>query len=217
MATARLFNNGETVESGGLRGASVTNWLKRLRAGDAEIPDLIWQRYFVALKAVAKRQLSHRRRVPDDEEDIALSVLDTLIRRTANGRFPDLHDRHDLWCLLLAITQKKIAASARKENRLKRGGAEFDAALGYRDSVIRTSMPIEFLLDTSPTPDYWAAINDQNRHLMNLLRDEQLRQIARAVLGGDTGEEIAVRFDVSLRTIRRKIKLIRSTWAAALS
>jgi DNA-directed RNA polymerase specialized sigma24 family protein len=52
---------------------------------------------------------------------------------------------------------------------------------------------------------------------MGLLRDDQLREIAKCVLSGDTGDEIAANLDVSLRTVRRKIKLIRSTWAAALS
>ena len=56
-----------------------------------------------------------------DEEDVALSVLDSFCRAAQDGRFPDLADREGLWRLLLHKTVHKAIDLARHEKRLRRG------------------------------------------------------------------------------------------------
>src|SRR5688572_16455948 len=102
--------------------SSVTRWLGRLRAGDRDAAQELWQRYFAQLVRLARGRLQGARRRAADEEDVALSALDSFCRGAAQGRFPDLHDRQGLWPLLVAITARKAGKLVRHERRQKRGG-----------------------------------------------------------------------------------------------
>jgi hypothetical protein len=53
---------------------------------------------------------------------------------------------------------------------------------------------------------------DECRHLLEALGDETLRQIALLRMEGHCDGEIASRLDCSLRTVSRKLKLIRDIW-----
>jgi DNA-directed RNA polymerase specialized sigma24 family protein len=50
--------------------------------------------------------------------------------------------------------------------------------------------------------------------LLGRLRDESLREVARLRMGGYTNEEVADRLGCSLRTVARKVELIRRSWLA---
>src|SRR5205823_10863614 len=86
---------------------SVTFWIDRLRAGDARAAEKLWERYFRRLVGLARQKLRHTPRGAADEEDVAVSAFDSFFRGAAAGRFPQLHDRDDLWQLLIAITAHK--------------------------------------------------------------------------------------------------------------
>jgi hypothetical protein len=55
-------------------------------------------------------------------------------------------------------------------------------------------------------------VADQCRSLLGLLRDDSLRQVAQMRMEGYTNEEVASRLRCSLRTVARKIEIIRRTW-----
>ena len=76
---------------------SVTAWLDLLKTGDQEAAQQLWQRYFQSLVRLARSRLQARARAAADEEDVALSAFDTFCEGMAQGRFPDLADRDDLW------------------------------------------------------------------------------------------------------------------------
>lgn len=86
---------------------SVSAWLAQLQAGDRAAAQPLYERYFLRLAALARKKLRGMRRRADDEEDVALSALDSFCRRAEEGRFPRLDDRHDLWRLLFRITECK--------------------------------------------------------------------------------------------------------------
>jgi hypothetical protein len=56
-----------------------------------------------------------------DEEDVALSALDSFFRGARRGRFSDLADREGLWRLLYQITVHKAVDLTRHEKRQVRG------------------------------------------------------------------------------------------------
>src|SRR6266852_4950772 len=99
---------------------SVTNWLVHLKAGDAAAAQALWERYFPRMVALARKRL-HGARLPQDEEDVALSAFDSFCRGAQEGRFPNLADRDDLWRLLLVITARKALDQLERQGRLKRG------------------------------------------------------------------------------------------------
>jgi len=101
---------------------SITVWIHRLQAGDPHAAQQLWERYFRRLVGLARQKLRGIRRGAADEEDVALSALDSFCRAAAQGRFPDLHDRQGLWPLLVAITARKAIKLIQHERRQKRGG-----------------------------------------------------------------------------------------------
>src|SRR5436305_12655413 len=109
---------------------SVTHWLGLLRGGDAAAAQRLWERYFGRLVGLARTRLQGHPRRAADEEDVALSVFRCLCDGAAQGRFPRLDDRDDLWRLLVTLTERKAINLARDERRLKRGGG---AVLGAAD------------------------------------------------------------------------------------
>src|SRR5215468_3649428 len=80
---------------------SVTAWIVQICAGDRDATQKLWQRYFQRLVALARQKLRGAPRGMADEEDVALNALDSFFRGAAQGRFRQLHDRDDLWYLLL--------------------------------------------------------------------------------------------------------------------
>src|SRR4051812_1467421 len=112
-ATA-LKSKGTGARSTGRRGVvavegegSITRWIGPLKAGDEAAAQEFWQRYFATLMGLARERLKGARPGPADEEDVALSALNSFFAGAAAGRFPRLEDRDDLWRVLVTITARK--------------------------------------------------------------------------------------------------------------
>jgi DNA-directed RNA polymerase specialized sigma24 family protein len=71
---------------------------------------------------------------------------------------------------------------------------------------------LDLLLGTAPTPETVLILEEENRRLMGLLRDDQLRRIALSRIEGYTIVEIADELTLSTRSIERKLRLIRNAW-----
>jgi len=102
---------------------TITHWIRHLKAGDPAAAQKLWERYFAKLVGLARKKLllgCAQRRVAD-EEDVALSAFDSFCREAAQGRFPLLTDRNNLWGLLIVITARKAFDLIRHERSLKRG------------------------------------------------------------------------------------------------
>ena len=63
-----------------------------------------------------------------------------------------------------------------------------------------------------PTPEIVASMNEEVEQLLDALTDEQLKLIVQKKLEGYGNREISESLDVGLRTIERKLAIIRSTW-----
>ena len=194
---------------------SVTQWVSDLKAGDrAQAARLLWERYFHRLARLAQARLGTGGGGPADGEDVALSVLDTFVRRAAAGRYPGLGNRDDLWRLLVTITARKAQNRRRNEGRQKRGGGRVvgEAALAGPDTD-----GDDFLarvIGEEPTPEFAALVADEYRRLFGSLADKSLRVVALLKLEGYSNEEIARSLDCGVRTVERKLEVIRKRWTA---
>ena len=193
--------------------ASVTEWIKDLKDGDQTAPDKLWERYFNRLVKVARHKLGSAPRRVSDEEDLAVSVFNVLCQGASDGRFDQLKDRDDLWRLLVAITSKKAVDQVRRQTSQKRGGG---AVRG--DSIVYRADGdgpggFEQFMDEEPTPEFLMLVDEEQGRLLALLRDDTQRQIANYRLQGYNNDEIAEKVGISLRSVERKLKLIRETWA----
>jgi RNA polymerase sigma factor (sigma-70 family) len=189
----------------------VTAWIDQLRAGDRAAAQHLWQSYFHRLVGLARKKLRRAPRGMADEEDVALSALDSFIRGANKGRFPQLADRDDLWHLLLVITERKAIDLVNHERREKRGGgnARHEGSLASDSSV---SAPFDHVASPEPTPEAAARIADNCRRLLEALEDGKLRAVALAKMEGCTNEEIAQRLKCSVPTVERKLQRIRKAW-----
>ena len=103
---------------------SVTLWIGDLKNGGDSAAQHLWDRYFDRLVSLAhkKIQAKHGGQAVADGEDAALDAFNSFCKRAALGQFPLLHDRDDLWRLLVVITIRKVAKQVRYERALIRGG-----------------------------------------------------------------------------------------------
>jgi DNA-directed RNA polymerase specialized sigma24 family protein len=192
-------------------GNSVTAWIESLKTGDANAARELWQRYFAALVRLARDRLRGARRTVADEEDAALSAFDSFVRGAAGGRYPQLHDRDDLWRLLLVITERKAIDQSQRERRRKRGGGKIVGMPGP-GAVDEDRWRMLHAPGAAPTPEFAALVADEFGRLLGELRDDSLRFVAVLRMEGYTNEEIAQELRCSLRTVARKIELIRGAW-----
>jgi DNA-directed RNA polymerase specialized sigma24 family protein len=190
---------------------SITRWIAQLKAGERDAAQTLWQRYCRRLAAHARRKLGGAPRRAADEEDVALSAFDSFCRAVEQSRFPDLHDRDNLWQLLVVITDRKACDLANRERRQRRGGGKVldEAALRANPDE---DTPLASQADSEPGPDFVAAAADECRRLLGLLDNDNLRQVAILRLEGHSVEEIAAQLGRVPRTIKRWLRLIRQTW-----
>ncbi len=197
---------------------SITDLIGRVKAGDGQAAQGLWEAYFLRLVRLAREKLRGTPRREQDEEDVALSVFDSFIRRAEQGGFPRLHDRRDLWQLLYAITRNKaIDAWHRARRRKEVGESALGAALSHE-----SEMPgIGQVADREPSPEAAAALAGELRFLLDRLGNDNLVTIAVWKMEGYTNAEIAARLGCVLRTVERKLSVIRRLWkprrSAALS
>jgi len=196
---------------GSMLDGSITRCIELLRQGDPVAAQVIWDRYFPQLVRLARQQLTSASRGMADEEDVALSALNCFCRAAREGRYPDLADRDGLWRLLLRITTRRAWDLTRHEGRQRRGGRP-----GSGDQAARRPLAdgpfVDQLLDDAPTPEFAALMAEQCRFLLERLDDAGLQSLALAKMEGATNDEIAVRNACSVRTVERRLRLIRDIW-----
>jgi DNA-directed RNA polymerase specialized sigma24 family protein len=194
---------------------SITRCLQRLQTGDDRAAEAVWERYFRRLVGLAHHKLRRASRRVADEEDVALSVFDSLFRGLEEGRFPNVRDRDDLWRLLVMLTARKALRLVQHERRQKRGHdqvvTEADLAPGSAAEVAA----LDQLIGREPTPAFAAQVADECAHLFEILGDDELRLIARWKMESYTNGEIAGKLGRVERTVERKLRVIRRLWEEA--
>src|SRR5262245_25613921 len=168
---------------------SVSAWIGQVKAGERAAAQKLWERYCARLIRLARAKLPRGRRRLDDEEDVALSALDSFLRAAERGRFPNLHGRDSLWALLVTITVRKAWKVARRENRIPEVG---ESALGGRSDDSQPQRGWEQILGREPTPELACQMAERCRKLLDRLSPE-LRSIALWKMEGFTNAEIAER------------------------
>ncbi len=187
------------------KSTNVSHWINLVKAGDSAAATRVWQHYFDRLVRSVRARLYGQNRAVSDEEDIVLSVFDSFYNAAANGRFPDLSDRDDLWQLLLRMAARKVVDKRRHDLRQRRGG---NVTLHSLDHAGEDGNMIE-AIGEEPSPDMVLMMQESVEDFFSHLGVGQLRDLAGAKLEGCSNAEIAERFGCSERTIERRLHLIR--------
>ena len=191
---------------------TISQWLCGVQQGDSRALQAVWEAYFPKLVHLARQRLRQRNRRVADEEDVALSVMESFFRAAQAGRFPDLTDRHDLWCLLLRMTARKAVDYDRRENRAKRGNGQVRGESAFGNEELGA---IQAVVGDAPTPEMAALMTEEFTRLLTLLNDDELERIALSKLEGYHNREIAQQLDCGERTIERRLEIIRAKWSRA--
>jgi DNA-directed RNA polymerase specialized sigma24 family protein len=191
---------------------SPTYWLPALQQGNERAAERLWQTYFLKTVRLAKRHMTGLRLRAADEEDVALSAMNSFCRM-AQDREDPIADSTELWKLLATIVRRKANkerqrqfADKRQEHRLagesgfspKRDDHETDESAGLAQVAGREPSP-ELALDLAETWERILSLPDAEE-IVILKRD------------GYSNSEIAAKMGCSTRTVQRGIEKIKKEW-----
>ena len=195
--------------------ASVTHWIGALKGqDDSRASGQLYARYIERLKTVARMKLDSRTRRVADEEDVANMALHSVFCGIRNDRFQQLHDRDDLWQILLMLVDRKATDLFRKDRAKKRGAGNVrgESVFALPAGSDSGDCGIDCVAAPDPTPEYAALVLEEFDQRLEQLGSSDLREIAVGKMDGLTNAEIAERRGCSQRTVERKLILIRRIW-----
>ena len=190
---------------------SETIWVQQLKAGDDDAAKQLWDRYFQRILGLARKKLGTTNRRMADEQDVAISAFHSFCQGAVASKFNQLKDRNDLWQILSMLTVRKAIRQYTRENAQKRGGGRIKG-----ESVFQQFESKAQGIDAKPSPisppDFIAMVEEEFSGLLDLLPDEELRQVALWKLEGYTNAEIASEIGRHERSVERKLQIIRGIW-----
>jgi DNA-directed RNA polymerase specialized sigma24 family protein len=192
----------------------VTQWIVRLSRGDERAAQVLWEKYFDKLVRYARRKLEGMPCRASDEEDVALSAMNSFCRGMADRRFDEALGRDELWKLLVTITARKVCAQKRRHFAEKRGAGNVRGeSVFLRTDDAERDDGIGQVLGSEPTPELANMVAEDCRRMLDGLGDETLQQVARLTLEGYSTQEIAEKLGCVRRSVERKLERIRDKWS----
>lgn len=183
---------------------SVTNWFANLKNGREDAVNRLYNHFFEKLVRVGQKQYRNTfagTSCPvEDEEDAALSALNTFVAKVRRGEVEDIAHCDQLWGLLVTITIRKVYRQRERANAKARGGGAY------------ASDDIDGLVSELPGPEVVAELADTYRTAMAAIEDDSLRSLAAMELEGRTRPEMAAATGYTERTVYRKLQLIHKKW-----
>ena len=100
-------------------------------------------------------------------------------RRPAAILLSRLEDEHNLWGLLVAITERKAWRQVQRERCQKRGGGQVrgDSVFGQGESS-QAAVGFDGLVANDPTPEFVVLLTEQLDELLESLQDDISRHVA---------------------------------------
>ncbi|MBL8871883.1 MAG: hypothetical protein JNK90_19060 [Planctomycetaceae bacterium] len=193
---------------------SITLWLDRLRNQEDSIAqNALWQQFATRVLSLARAKLRYHRTKIADEDDVANSVFEALFTGVASGGFPNLNNRDDLWGLLIRLTENKAIDLIRYENRKRRIAKPNGAGPLDKREENDVQNDLSNFPDKRLTAEEELQFAETCSLLLARLEDPVLIAIAQFKLEGHSNTAISEFISRPLRTVERKIAMIRSIWS----
>ncbi len=171
--------------------------MQRARMGDCDAFTIIYERCIVRVRRLCRCKLCWRDRVQLYEDDLASEVMVSIWRSICNAS-ADTWTLDDLWRALCRSSTDRCFDRTKRNNRQKRKShlelSDLFQTL-YGNQICRMGTEE---VDTE----------DLVEKLLELLPSDELREIVVDRLDGLDLNEIAIRRDVSVRTVRRKLDTV---------
>ncbi len=188
---------------------SITAWVQRLRQGDRAAGDRLDRRYRDELVRATRKRFANVISAAADEDDLVQSVFHAVWSSAVRGALTEIRDRDSFWGLLLTITRNKAISRRRKERARQHVGGQADQFSQIGNGEIATAVETA---DTQLAAEIIAGLLEEQERLLLALNGDTERRIASYKLEGLSHPEIAARLGVSVRTVERKLALIREGW-----
>ncbi len=187
---------------------SVTECIHRAQEGESFAQHQLWERYLRRLLGIARNRLRGVAVAVVDPDDVVIKAFHDFLAGVERGQFAKLDNRQDLWQILIMLIGRRTIDEKRRAGTSKRG------------AHLRTAEPIELghesliqmIASSEPSPAQAVEFSEQFEQRLTQLGDERLRRIAICKLSGFSNQEIASQIGCSLRSIERKLSLIRGKW-----
>jgi RNA polymerase sigma-70 factor (ECF subfamily) len=176
---------------------SCAELIARLKDGENEAAQEVFDRFARKLIALARRQLDQRFSGKVDAEDVVQSAYKSFFMRFREGKF-DAYNWQGLWGLLALITLRKCADRVEYFRADRRDvGREVDPATDEE-------RPAHWLeaISREPTPLEAAVLAETVEQLLREARPVE-RPIIELSLQGYTAQEISEKLGRAERTVRR--------------
>ena len=181
--------------------------MARAQEGEEAAAVAIWNACYDRLVCYARGKMKGMPRRSADEEDVVLSAMNSFFDGARVGRLAP-KDANELWKLLATITVRKATAQLRKHHAGKRGGGKVRGDSAFDPSQVAAAGAGDYDLDTL-SPHLGVACEE----MLAQLDDACLRQVALLRLANHTNDEIALKLDCSVATVKRRVAEIRKQWA----
>jgi RNA polymerase sigma factor (sigma-70 family) len=151
------------------------------RAGDQQAAEALFERYYLRLIELIRRQLGWRLREVEGSTDIAQSVLRSFFARVDGGRVQFGPD-DSLWPFLVTITLNKIRNKAKYWQRQRRDVSRHVALSEHNDPLERDPSPQDAMLLAELIEMVLQPFADRRREIIKLiLEGHAVGEIARRV------------------------------------
>jgi len=179
---------------------SITRLLSGVKKADEEAVCAFFARCYGRVAAIGRRKLVGKPQRAFDADDVANSAFREFLGRAAAGRFRKLENREDVWQILTLLVGDKISKYLRTGGAQKRGGGVPDVTIEHVQHAIRdlADVALEVQLADAKCVFLRTLPSDDHRRVFELLEE------------GHTQAEIAETLGVSLRSVARRLDVIRS-------
>ena len=190
---------------------NITHYLPALHRGDEQAAERLWREYFVKIVRLARRRMEGLRLRAADEEDVAVSAMNSFCRMAKNREEP-IADSTELWKLLATIVKRKVNkerqrqfAAKRQEHRLL---GESGVSPQYDDEKEDQNALAQFS-GRDPSPELAAQLAETWERILEFPDAEEIVLLKNS---GYSNSEIAEKMGCSTRTIQRNIEKIWKEW-----
>ena len=191
---------------------SPTYWLPALQQGNEQAAERLWREYFVKIVRLAKRRMEGLRLRASDEEDVALSAMNSFCRMAKNRENP-IADSSELWRLLATIVRRKVNKERQRQFAEKRQEYRLVGESGIspiqNEGENEGESGLAQLEGREPTPELALELAETWERILNLPDAEELVLLKNE---GYSNSEIAEKMGCSTRTVQREIEKIRKEW-----
>ena len=196
-------------------GESFEKILDSMQQGEDWAFDAFFKTHYDQLVQFAKKKIGSFPLRIFDEEDVALSAMNSLFNCLRENRF-EAQNSIELWQILITITKNKLINRQEREYAKKRGSGKVRG-----DSIWANTGENNLFLEQpdtrqNQTPDAQVELLETTDLLFQRLEDDKTREVARLLLEGYRINDIAEKLDCVRRTVERKIAYIRKVWSEAL-